>query len=599
MTAILRRLLLSGNANLIAVARNVKQLGMAAAFVFGLGYAVAASSVCHAGGGPENVFLFVNSESPDSLTVANHYIDLQKIPPTNVYYLSFKGSKLQTTGAAFRDRILAPALAEIERRKLTGQIDYLVYSCDFPWRINLTRDFPDAKFPKQLKPQASLTGATYLADFVLKKRKELIGLNTNGYYIEPVRGVTISRAFRSSYQWAWGGRRARRGYSYRLSSILGVTQGRGNTVDEIVRSLRRAKTVSGTKPAGPVYFMKHGGVRSTPRHDRFDATVTELQRLGVQAKVVAGKFPEGKKNLLGLTCGTAFVDMKTAGCSFLPGAFCDNLTSAGANFVVPKQIINPRTGKKRKFQVTVCDFIRYGATGACGAVIEPYNFAQKFPHPSVHVHYANGCSLAEAFYQSVAGPYQQLLVGDPLCQPWADIPVVKAHGISMGKTLRGQVQITPSVHDKKKSIREYELYVDGVRIQHCKPGKTFLLDTTKFRDGHHELRVVAHDATPIGTQGRLIVNVAVKNGRDAIGLSTKQATKQNGISLRSKHVSIHVLATAEAPVELFCNSTKLGSVPTGTGTLRVATAKLGSGPVVLYAQSEGVRSKPLLLKIAR
>ena len=36
----------------------------------------AASSL--AGGGPENVFLLVNSTSRDSLTVANHYIDLRK-----------------------------------------------------------------------------------------------------------------------------------------------------------------------------------------------------------------------------------------------------------------------------------------------------------------------------------------------------------------------------------------------------------------------------------------------------------------------------------------------------------------------------------------
>ena len=40
----------------------------------------------------------------------------------------------------------------------------------------------------------------------------------------------------------------------------------------------------------------------------------------------------------------------------------------------------------------------------------------------IQVHYARGCSLAEAFYQSVYAPYQLMIVGDPLCRPWANIP---------------------------------------------------------------------------------------------------------------------------------------------------------------------------------
>ena len=59
-------------------------------------------------------------------------------------------------------------------------------------------------------------------------------------------------------------------------------------------------------------------------------------------------------------------------------------------------------------------------------MIEPYSIQAKFPHPGIHVHYCRGASLAEAFYQSVNAPYQLLVVGDPLCQPWATIPQVAA-----------------------------------------------------------------------------------------------------------------------------------------------------------------------------
>ncbi|GAG85993.1 unnamed protein product, partial [marine sediment metagenome] len=42
-----------------------------------------------AGGGPENLFLLVNQSSQDSLTVANHYIDLRQLPAANVHYLKW------------------------------------------------------------------------------------------------------------------------------------------------------------------------------------------------------------------------------------------------------------------------------------------------------------------------------------------------------------------------------------------------------------------------------------------------------------------------------------------------------------------------------
>ncbi len=41
-----------------------------------------------AGGGPENVLLVVNEDSPSSKLIANHYISLRQIPDRNVVYLT-------------------------------------------------------------------------------------------------------------------------------------------------------------------------------------------------------------------------------------------------------------------------------------------------------------------------------------------------------------------------------------------------------------------------------------------------------------------------------------------------------------------------------
>ena len=38
--------------------------------------------------GPENTLVVVNTDSADSLAIANHYIELRDIPPVNVVYVS-------------------------------------------------------------------------------------------------------------------------------------------------------------------------------------------------------------------------------------------------------------------------------------------------------------------------------------------------------------------------------------------------------------------------------------------------------------------------------------------------------------------------------
>ncbi len=550
---------------------------------------------CHGGGGPESVFLLVNSTSKDSMTVANHYVKIRDIPGTNVFYLPYKGSKTEISGVAFRNQILLPTLAEIEKRKLTTQIDYIVYSCDFPWRIFFKSDFPDAKLPPQFAPRGSLTGLTYLAAFVKAKRKEVVSPNANLYFIEPKNGITVSRAFRSRYRWTQGGKRAgANGLSYMISSMLGVTDVRGNTVPEIVNCLRRSRQADGTKPPGTVYFMKHKGPRSAPRHKGFANAAASLRTRGVAAQVVDGVFPSNRPAIAGLTCGVAHVSLGTSGCRFVPGAFCDNFTSFGGMFGKYLPPINVKTGKKNKYQLTVADFVRHGGTGASGTVFEPYANAQKFPHPSVHVHYASGCSLGESFYQSVSGPYQQLLVGDPLCQPWSSVPKVEARELREGTMLSGQAEISPEAKTgKDEAVSHFELFVDGQSVQRCRLGEKFSLDTTSLQDGYHEVRVVATADTPIETQGRLVVDVRVKNGIDAIGMTVKDST----IPYSSKVFAVKVVSTKPGAVELHCNRRKIGQLPAGSGTLKISTEKLGVGPIELIATSADLRSSPLRVEI--
>src|SRR5690606_31145539 len=145
------------------------------------------------------------------------------------------------------------------------------------------------------------------------------------------------------------------------------------------------------------------------------------------------------------------------------------------------------------------------AAGASGTVWEPMALQSKFPLPSVQVHYRRGCSLAESFYQSLLGPYQLLIVGDPLCQPWAMPPKVEVN-IEPKQKISGEMEIVPKVSPAVgKAVGMIEFYLDGRLLVGLPPGKSLKLDTSPLPDGVHELRVIASNADPIESQGRVIV----------------------------------------------------------------------------------------------
>ena len=106
-----------------------------------------ATAPAAAGGGPENLLLVINPKSPDSLKIANHYIHLHQIPPGNVFYLPWDPVVDAASIDDFRSQILGPIIEAIRSRRLSAQIDYVVYSTDFPWAIQLASDFQKFEGP--------------------------------------------------------------------------------------------------------------------------------------------------------------------------------------------------------------------------------------------------------------------------------------------------------------------------------------------------------------------------------------------------------------------------------------------------------------------
>jgi len=547
-------------------------------------------SACRGGGGPENVFLLVNSNSQDSKTVANHYIKLRNIPATNVFYLEQDEKEPYIDSKKFKSEILLPTLNEIDKRGLGGQIDYVVYSCGFPWLVNFRAEFPNKKFNPAVSPHGSLTGSTYLWAFARENREEIFYPTTNNYCLptpaepKPNTAPETTRAFRGIYRWLPEGKRDKKlGVPYLLSTMLGVTQGRGTSAEQIVKYLTTAKYADGTKPLGTVYYMQHDGPRSRPRHNHFAQAASDLNKAGIKALVQPGQFPKGKQDIIGLTVGVTNYNIRKSGCRIMPGALCDNLTSFGGVFL-------------KNSQTVLTEFLINGAAGACGTVSEPTATPYKFPTPFLHLHYTRGCSMAEAFYQSIFGPFQQLIVGDPLCQPWAQFPVVSVSGVPEGKFTKGTVTLVPTNTNEKKEVILYELFIDGIRKERCPPGGNFQLDTTTLSDGHHELRIVAVDNTSIETQGRWVSEIEVNNQGQAI-----QLFLENRKQLAStKQLTIRIASNRKQDVILLHNGRELGVIPTGSGVVKISTNSLGSGPVALQARvkgENGALSPPLRIDV--
>ncbi|MEX2092399.1 MAG: hypothetical protein WD971_06960, partial [Pirellulales bacterium] len=212
------------------------------------------------------------------------------------------------------------------------------------------------------------------------------------------------------------------------------------------------------------------------------------------------------------------------------------------------------------------------------------------------IHYARGCSLAESFYQSVAGPYMLLVVGDPLCQPFAVAPQVAVEGIKAGQEVKGTLTIKATATTVPlQRVGTFELFVDGRLLARFAPGRAPQLDTTKLSDGYHELRVVAVNADAIETRGRLILPIVVNNHGQKLEFTVSSqfvaATDQVRITARQAGATSIVVRQNRREVARFQGA---------AGEIAVLAATFGRGPVTLQAESAGpaaTLSQPLRLEI--
>ena len=383
-----------------------------------------------------------------------------------------------------------------------------------------------------------------------------------------------------------------KGEHYLLSSMLAVTSGRGTSVREAIDYLRRAKQSDGTHPTGTIYYLMNGDVRAKTRRWAFPSAVAQLQKLGVKAELIEGILPKGKPDVMGAMIGISDFDWNASGSTILPGAICEHLTSCGGELA------------QYRSQTACSAFLRAGAAGTSGAVQEPYALQQKFPTPFIHVHYARGCSLGESFYQSVSGPYQLIVVGDPLCAPWLNAPVVTLNGIKANETLKGTVVLIPftvaSVAGLRPDAGKFEFLVDGVLCATANPGGTCSFISREFCDGYHEVTLVGIDSGRIAAQGRAVYPVTIDNQGQNVTLTARE----NGTFTWDQTVHLSAKMKGASTIDLFANGRLACSIKGDEGSLELPARTLGLGAVKIQAfgklkddDSAAAASIPILLNV--
>jgi hypothetical protein len=310
--------------------------------------------------------------------------------------------------------------------------------------------------------------------------------------------------FRSSSGWQPDGKSTsdERAARYLLSTVLACTTGRGTSIDQAIDHLRRSAAADGSHPAGTIYFERNGDIRSTTREWAFRNAVRKLKSMNINAVIEDGILPQQKSDVAGAVLGTADFDWTICHSTILPGAIVEHLTSFGG-------VMTNGAG-----QTPLTELLKHGAAGASGTVTEPFAIQAKFPSPFIHVHYASGCTLAESFYQSVTGPYQLLIVGDPLAQPWRRDFSIRVKELSKDAPLNGDVTFQPQTKSSDGiEPAEWELYLDGLRIASAKPTEPIRWDTRRHTDGEHVLTALARGNDAVQTIARTQLTVTVQNAK--------------------------------------------------------------------------------------
>lgn len=356
------------------------------------------------------------------------------------------------------------------------------------------------------------------------------------------------------------GRTMQEGVPYLMSCMLAVVHPRGSTVEQAVDVLQRSAHCDSTFPDGGFWFMHTGDARTNPRFPQMGNALLWLKKAGFEAELIHSAMPTAKSGpCAGLMLGLARIPLEERKWHFVPGAISENLTSLSAQF---------DTGSQTK----ITELLHAGAAMTCGPVFEPYNLHFKFPSPLMYGFYAAGTSAIEAFYLSITSPYQVLIVGDPIAQPFATPPSdsveISATAIEGGVRRVGFVRRQLPVVENSTAARSIEIYVEGRLVQATPAADRIEMSLTEEVTGSIEVRHVLIGGSMI--QPRVAHTKWLELPGSTATPEAVWVTDAGFVQLECEGAS---------SITLTHHAETIGTIQGSAGKLSVPFDRLGSGPI--------------------
>ncbi len=526
-----------------------------------------------------DVLLVIDPTDPVSLVVGHYYQNARGVPDNQVVYMPIATSPY----LSFREFQLPAIRAVVDQRDLDLLIDYIVLAPSTTFFNAVPNTFVDSCSPVSRFSITSAYSSLYLDDVFAAGNIPILYSNPFGGSASP--SVV---PFEGIVEYANGFPNAN-GSRVLISSLLGYTGVRGNTVQEILDMIDRSVAADGTHPAGTVYYMQTtDAARSGPRHGTYPNAVSELQALGDDAEHLFANLPIGRHDALGVMSGFASTNIDQADFTLLPGAFADHLTSFAATF-------------DTSAQTKASEWIRKGASGTFGTVQEPCNYPNKFPHARAHLFYHQGLPLGAAAFRSLRSfPVQGLLLGDPLTSPFDTAPSVAVSAAPGGP---GTVSITMAATTTKPGVPNPafgRMFVDGVFSGIVLNNASGVLNTSSLADGWHEVVVSAVDASPVRSSATDSVAIVVSN----LGRFVEIAQTPSSVALdEAIEIDARVLGPHGASeLRVLQNGRTVVTGPGRQSRLIVPANLLGEGDSrvqieAVFADGMRVRSEPLAITV--
>ncbi len=326
----------------------------------------------------ERVLVVINQASTESTEVGAYYRSKREVPRDNVLFIDVSRTE-EVTNSEYMSAIESPVRAKI--KSLRKRIDFIVLTKGIPIRVKeggFAVDALLAAMDKTFRP-------------IDKVEEDLIRRAVSPYFNK-------NEPFDSSK------------FGFYL-----VTRLDGYTVADAKRLVDNS--VAAKPDKGPFFFDE--------ADNRKGGGYLEMQAtLGLTAKLLKDKgfdsnvdstsvFVAPSEALMGYASwgsndGAFSLDTYKK-IKFKPGSICETFVStSGRTFL-------PATGG----QSLIADLIANGVTGIKGYVSEPYTFALAKPE-ILFDRYTSGRNLAESFYAaSMVLKWKDVVIGDPLCSPYA------------------------------------------------------------------------------------------------------------------------------------------------------------------------------------